>query len=222
MISRKLIPLFYAIALVGISSTLITAWRLPHWLGGPDPRVDAYAYADLTKNLNELGLEHVFFGTLYNRALVAQDANGQQFLANRMLKNAQDIGNRLGSYYDNDTKQRLISLLQRHNNLSADAGKALVQRDQSKVQELSQRWKDNADDLAYFLQTINPNWSQHSLRDFLNKDWHHGRQDLQTLQDKKTEQNLNNLDQAIKQINKFNDYIVHGLVKQFSKKFRRP
>ncbi|AJS60590.1 hypothetical protein [Paenibacillus sp. IHBB 10380] len=173
----------------------------------------------LKSDLRKLWIDHVVWTTNYIVSAVAGMEDQQKVLA-RLLRNQQDIGNAIKPYYGEAAGNKLAELLREHILIAGkivDAAKAGNQKD---VEKYNKEWHRNADDIAQFLSSANPNWSNKELRDMfyvhlqfvtdalmarINKDW-----DAYVVAFDKGEEHMI----------MFADVLAKGIIKQFPNQFR--
>ncbi|WP_342513899.1 hypothetical protein MKY34_03680 [Sporosarcina sp. FSL K6-1522] len=79
-----------------------------------------------------------------------------QFVQERLLRNATDMGNCLRPFYGDQIADRYAELMKEHLVLAAELVTAAVEGDTKKAAEKEKQWYRNADDIAVFLSSINP------------------------------------------------------------------
>ncbi len=105
----------------------------------------------------------------------------------RLLQNQVDIGNAIKPFYGDAAGDQLTALLTQHILIAADLVSAAKTNDQSALTTNMQKWQANADDIADFLSSANPQqWPRDEMRAMmrqhldlttaevlarLNKDW---------------------------------------------------
>lgn len=86
--------------------------------------------------------------------------------AARLLKNQEDIGNAVTSYYGEDAGNKLTALLKDHIMGAVEVLTAAKAGDSSRVQAASAKWYANGDEIATFLSGANPkNWPSQTMKD---------------------------------------------------------
>ncbi len=85
----------------------------------------------------------------------------------RLLKNQEDIGNAIVPYYGQAAGDQLTSLLKEHINLAVPVLQAAQANDNTALQTALDNWYKNAQDIADFLSSANPNWNQTEMRDMM-------------------------------------------------------
>jgi hypothetical protein len=114
--------------------------------------------ADLTLAMDKLWEDHVQW-TRYYIISAAADLPDKDATAQRLLKNQEDIGNAVASYYGADAGNQLTTLLKTHITTAVDILNAAKAGDTAKVDAANKSWEDNANQIAAFLNKANPdNW----------------------------------------------------------------
>lgn len=108
--------------------------------------------------MRKLWEDHITWTRLYIVEAVANNP-GQDLTAARLLKNQDDIGNAIKSYYGDDAGNKLTSLLKTHISGAVEVLSAAKAGDQNKLTGAIKSWYANANDIANFLSSANPqNW----------------------------------------------------------------
>lgn len=113
---------------------------------------------DLTEYFRMLWGQHVFWtwmvvlGIIYN--LPELEASTQ-----RLLRNATDFANALRTFYGDESAETFENLFHEHITIAAELVNAANANDTNQVDSIWQRWVDNANQIAEFLASINPNWN---------------------------------------------------------------
>jgi len=113
---------------------------------------------DLMDYFHMLWGQHVMWTRMVMLGIIF-DLPDLQFTTERLLRNAQDFAEGLRIYYGNDAAQAFENLFRNHITLAADFVTAAKANDENRMDETWQRWTDNANQIAEFLGSINPNWS---------------------------------------------------------------
>lgn len=85
------------------------------------------------------------------------------------MKNQEDIGNEVATYYGAPTGQQLTALLKQHISIALDLIKAAKAGDKIAQKHADDRWQANAVDIATFLSQANPNWPKDALVDMMKE-----------------------------------------------------
>src|SRR3982750_4028355 len=136
--------------------------------GAMSAPVRSASSAQLHDTMRKLWSDHVFWTRLYILAAAANDASAQTASA-RLLRNQEDIGNAIATYYGSAAGSRLTDLLKQHILIAVDLVSAAKAGDNAKVADADRRWHANADELATFLSGANPNWPKAAVLSMLNQ-----------------------------------------------------
>jgi hypothetical protein len=176
---------------------------------------------ELRRAMDSLWVDHGAWTRSFIIEAVNNNASGKEAAANRLMKNQEDIGNVVASFYGSEAGNTLTSLLKDHIKISADVVAAAKANNQSQLQAANNRWHANADDIARFLTNANPkNWPfkivQNMLYDHLKlttdeavarikKDW---------------DADVTAFDNVLKQLQVMSKALADGIVHQFPVKFK--
>jgi hypothetical protein len=123
--------------------------------------------AQLRSDMRKLWEDHVTYTAFfYTAAINGGDDAGK--LAERLLRNQDDIGNAVKPFYGEDAGNKLSALLRDHILIAADLVKAAKAGDAAAQGQATKRWYANADDIAAFLSAANPHWPRKTLQDMLH------------------------------------------------------
>ncbi len=175
--------------------------------------------ADLQMAERKLWMDHV----AWTRSFIISDIaslEDKDDVLERLLKNQDDIGNSIKPYYGEEAGNQLASLLREHITTAGqvvDAAKSGSKEDFEKYNKL---WYENADKIADFLSSANPNYSNKTLKDMLHKH-------LQLLTDAVVARlnmdwkaDIKAYDQGEDHIIMLADVLSDGIIKQFPKKIK--
>ncbi|MFB5761204.1 glycosyltransferase [Paenibacillus medicaginis] len=108
--------------------------------------------------------------TIWTRSYIVSAISNlpdQKDVLDRLLRNQQDIGNIIKPYYGEAAGNKLADLLREHILIAGKIVAAAKAGNQTDVKKLEADWHRNADDIAKFLSTANPNWQFKVLQDML-------------------------------------------------------
>jgi len=112
----------------------------------------------LTLAMDRLWEDHVTWTRMYIISVTSElpDAGTA---AGRLLQNQVDIGNAIKPVYGDEAGAQLTALLNDHILIAADLLAAAKSGDTAKFEDANKRWYENADEIAAFLNSANPdNW----------------------------------------------------------------
>ncbi|WP_028400727.1 glycosyl transferase [Ectobacillus panaciterrae] len=175
--------------------------------------------AKLRFDLRKLWIDH----TIWTRGYIVSSLAGledQDRVLVRLLKNQEDIGNAIKPYYGNDAGNKLAKLLKEHIILAGKVVEAAKSGNKASLDKYNKEWYKNADDIAQFLSSANPNWSKQKLKNLLYVH-------LQLVTDQAVARIKKDWTADILAFDKGEDHIIvladaitDGIVKQFPNKFR--
>ncbi|RPJ02684.1 MAG: glycosyltransferase [Candidatus Aminicenantes bacterium] len=141
-------------------------------------------------------------------------------IAERLLKNQDDIGDAIKPVYGAEAGAKLSALLRDHILIAADVVKAAMAGNAAGLDAANKKWYANADDIAAFLSGANPNWTRASLKDMLDKHLEYTTQEVVSRLKKDWAADIEAYDKGHVHMLMFADMLTHGIVKQFPDKFK--
>ncbi len=148
--------MFFAVLVLALTAYL-PAQAFAHY-NKIDPAFTKSA-VDLRIAMRQLWDDHMLYTRNFIISSIArQDDAGK--VAERLLKNQDDIGNAIKTIYGEAAGPRLTALLREHILIAADIVKAAKAGDSDGVAKGQERWRKNADEIAVFLSSANPNWAR--------------------------------------------------------------
>src|SRR5512143_4152190 len=140
--------------------------------------------------------------------------------AQRLLANQADIGNAIKPFYGDAAGEKLTALLKDHILGAADLLAAAQAGDKAKVDAASQKWYQNANDIAAFLNSANAkNWPLPAMQDAMKT---HLDQTLKEAVDRlqgKYADDIKDYDAIHAHILDMADALSGGIIAQFPDKF---
>jgi hypothetical protein len=178
----------------------------------------AKAKMELYAGMHRLWEDHVIYTRNYIISALA-DLPDQSAVAARLLKNQDDIGNAIKPYYGDAAGMKLTSLLRDHIIIATEVVKAAKMNDTAALQKASQKWTANADEIAAFLSSANPNWSKEELTNMLHKHLELTTGEVVSRLHKDWNADIGYFDRGETHMLMFADILSRGIVKQFPNKF---
>ncbi len=163
-------------------------------------------------------MDHTVYTRLYIVSAFA-DLSDAQAIAGRLLRNQEDIGSAIVPYYGKDAGKKLTELLRQHIVIAVDVVAAAKSGDQNKFMESDKKWIANADDIAAFLSSANPNWPMKDAADLLHLHLQLIREFVTARLGKNYEEDIKKLDEYFTEGMLIADTLAEGVIKQFPKKF---
>jgi hypothetical protein len=208
MRSLAIVPLF-AVGLVGHLSAQPSAHEAT--------AVAAVSPANLRQDMRKLWTDHVVWTRVYIIAAVA-DQPDQQAAANRLMKNQEDIGAAVGSFYGKPAGDQLTTLLKEHISVAVDLITAAKKGDKAAQDAADKKWHDNATAIADFLSKANPNWPRATLVEMMNVHLSTTTNEVVARLQKNWEADVRAYDEVYDHILKMADALADGIAKQFPDK----
>jgi hypothetical protein len=183
-----------------------------------DKIVYTQSAVDLRNAMRQLWEEHIVYTRNFIvSALAGLEDTGK--IAERLLRNQDDIGNAIKPIYGEEAGKKLSALLRDHILIAADIVKAAKAGDGAGVAEGQKKWRGNADDIAAFLSGANPGWSKPMLTDMLYKHLEFTTTEVVSRLSKDWPSDIEAYDKGHAHMLMFADMLTDGIVKQFPKKF---
>ena len=176
------------------------------------------AETKLVLALRDLWVDHTDWTRMYIVSFLA-DLPDTEVVAQRLLRNQEDIGDAIKPFYDEDAGNELTNLLNGHILVAVDLLKAAKAGDTNAAAISEKEWYQNADEIATFLSSANPNWSKDDLRSMLNEHLVLTKAEAAARLTGNYTGDIATFDQIHKYANGMSDAIVAGIVKQFPEKF---
>jgi hypothetical protein len=141
-------------------------------------------------------------------------------IAERLLKNQDDIGDAIKPVYGPEAGAKLTALLRDHILIAADVVKAAKAGAAADLEAANKKWYANADAIAAFLSGANPNWDRAKMMDMLHKHLEYTTQEVVSRLKKDWAGDIEAYDKGHAHMLMFSDMLTHGIVKQFPDKFK--
>jgi hypothetical protein len=125
------------------------------------------AEIDLTLAMDKLWEDHITWTRMYVISAAA-DLPDSDAVAERLLKNQEDIGNAIKPLYGDKAGAQLTTLLKEHITIAVDLVSAAKAGDNAKIEDANARWTENANQIGTFLSTANAeNWPEDEMQAML-------------------------------------------------------
>ena len=150
---------------------------------------------------------------------IIQDAPDRELIVNRLLKNPDDIANALRTYYGDEVAQAFSSLLKDHLVIAAELVNAAKAGDTTTATDAEKRWYENADQIATFLNSINPYWPKRDVLAMFHEHLSLTKDEAVFRLNKEYAEDIALYDEMQAQILGMADMFSNGIVMQFPNKF---
>ena len=189
---------------------------LSHDTNGHGPAVIA-----LKQDMRKLWTDHVVWTRDYIIAAIGDQPDAQA-AATRLMKNQEDIGRAVATFYGAPVGRDLTILLKEHITIAVDLVKAAKAGDKAAQQQADRRWQQNATAIADFLSKANPNWSRQTLVDLMQKHLSTTTSEVVARLNKDWDADVRAFDAVYEHVLHMADALSEGIVKQFPDKFAGP
>ncbi len=176
---------------------------------------------ELRLALRDLWVEHIFW--VRNVALTTKlgDTDAAKIAEGQVVQNAKNIANSISPYYGQQASDKLFKLLAGHYGAIKDYMTAAYAGNKEAENAAVGKLKENADEIASFLSSANPNWKKEVLVSALVT---HGEQhiaQINAISSKDYVSEAKTWDAMRKHVYVIADVLANGIVKQFPKKFAK-
>jgi hypothetical protein len=190
----------------------------PTATASPTPAANMTKQLTLYQDMRRLWADHVIWTREYIIGAVDGTADVKE-ATNRLLKNQEDIGRAMVPYYGAEAGTKLTDLLKQHILIAVDLVDAAKKKDTTKFNDANTRWKQNANDLAVFLSSANPNWPKDALTQTLNMHLETTIAEAQARLNKDYVADVKAFDAVFDHVMRMSDTLSAGIIKQFPEKF---
>ncbi len=174
---------------------------------------------NLRMNERKLWIDHVS----WTRSFIISDLASlpdKDVVLQRLLKNQDDIGASIKPYYGEEAGNKLSKLLREHISVAGQVVDAAKSKNKADLDKYNKSWYKNADDIADFLSSANPNWSNSELKDMLHKHLEFITNQVVARINKNWKADVDAYDKGEDHMIKFADVLSDGIIKQFPEKFK--
>jgi hypothetical protein len=172
----------------------------------------------LKQDMRKLWTDHVVWTRDYIIAAVGDQPDAKA-AADRLMKNQEDIGKAVATFYGAAAGQQLTTLLKEHIAIAVDLIKAAKAGDKAGQQQADSRWQQNAVQIAEFLSKANPHWPKDALTDLMKRHLSTTTNEVVARLNKDWEADVRAFDEVYAHILHMADALSEGIVKQFPNKF---
>jgi hypothetical protein len=149
----------------------------------------------------------------------AAPASDADAAAARLLRNQDDIGHAIASYYGEAAGKQLTDLLKQHILIAVDLVADAAGGDDAKFATDDARWSANATEIAQFLAGANPNWPEKDVADLLALHLELTKGEVVARLQKDWNAAVKAFDDIFTEIMVLADALYDGLVAQFPDRF---
>ncbi|HHU90451.1 MAG TPA: LysM peptidoglycan-binding domain-containing protein [Clostridiaceae bacterium] len=205
--------------------TLYIGQRINVWPGykshGINYPVDCITQAkfNLSNHLRLLWEQHITWTRLTIISMVF-DLPDVDLVTQRLLRNPKDFEAALVPFYGSQTVARFSALLRNHLVIAANLVNAAKAGDNNAAAEAERIWYNNARDIAAFLASINPYWSQQEWEKMLFDHLALVKNEAVFMLTNEFQKGIDLYDEMERQAMMMADVMTEGIVRQFPGRFR--
>jgi uncharacterized membrane protein YphA (DoxX/SURF4 family) len=175
---------------------------------------ESNAAMTLRQDMRQLWTDHVVWTRAYVVAAVGDQPDAAA-AASRLMKNQEDIGAAVASFYGKAAGDQLTSLLKEHITIAVDIIKFAKAGDKAAQQQADARWRQNGDAIATFLSKAIRNWPRAVLVQMMNTHLSTTTDEVVARLTKNWEADVRAFDAAYAHILAMSDALADGIIKQF-------
>lgn len=173
-----------------------------------------YQPNSLENEMHRLWMEHVFWTRLLIISLVDNLKDTEQ-TTKRLLQNPGDIARLFETYYGPNVAFKVNELLTDHLVIGDQLIKAFIKNDSNAINNLNQKWYQNADSMAIAFSSINRYYKQDELRTMLYNHLDLTKEEVAARLNKDYIKDVQIFDQVEKQAIHMADDFTNGIKLQF-------
>lgn len=185
----------------------------------PKSNCVSQAAVDLMRDNRSLWEEHVAWTRMTIISLIF-NLPDIEFVVARLLQNATDMGEMIRPLYGDAAAQQYSSLIQEHLLFAADLVKAAIAGDAQAAQTAEQKWYANADEIAKFLNSVNPFLPEEEVKAMFYEHLDLTKQEAVTMLNKDFKKDIKIYDEIEKQAREMADMISDAMIKLYPEQFR--
>jgi hypothetical protein len=187
----------------------------------PSPKMYSQAETDAKMQWRVLWTDHAVWTRMYIIESL-NDSPGADAAAARLLKNQEDIGNAIKPYYGDAAGTKLTGMLKEHILIAVAIINDVKAKNTTAQAADEARWTQNADDIAAFLSSANPNWRTQDVKDLMHMHLSTTKAELVARYTQDYPADVKAWDTVYTHILTMSDAISSGIIKQYPEKFAGP
>ncbi len=168
----------------------------------------------LMNQLRKLWEQHVYW-TRFLIISTAADLGDLEPVTKRLLQNPKDFAAMFMPFYGPKISHDFSALFTQHLLIAGDLVNAMKKQEPAKIDELRKKWYSNADEIAKFLQDMNPYWNEKKWKTMLYEHLNMTEKEAGCRLAGNYEEDIRVFDNIEEEALKMADYMSHGIIKQF-------
>lgn len=214
-------PHLTPITMLATAAISLAALSLPTLAHQPVSATAASVNAgELKTAMRKLWEDHITWTRNYIvSALAALDDAGT--VAQRLLRNQDDIGAAIKPYYGDAAGRQLAELLRDHILVATEVITAAKAGNNEQLVAAQKKWQANGEDIATFLSGANPHWRKKDMQSMLRRHLELTTIEVVARLKKDWQADIRAYDDGHDHMLMFADALADGIAKQFPAKSRR-
>lgn len=204
-----------------LASLMTLAFTEAPAFAGRAARIESPKAVELREALRDLWVGHIF----WVRSVVVSsrygDAEAAKVAEANAVENAKAIANSMVAFYGESAGKRLFDLLAGHYGAVKEYMSAAYAMDTGAKDAATKKIVANAEEIAGFLSSANPNWPKATLLSLLSAHGAHHMQQIDAIKEKNYSSEAETWTVMKRHMYTIADALAAGIVKQFPGKFRR-
>ena len=169
---------------------------------------------DLENYFRMLWEQHVTWTRIAVMALL-NDLKESDLILQRLLRNPKDFANAFRSFYGDEVAQGIEQLLTSHLTIAAEIVQAAKAGNREALADAERRWYANANQIAEYLGSINPNWSTEDWNAMMEEHLELLESNIMNMLEGNYEESINEFDDIEAQALEMADMMAEGIARQF-------
>lgn len=175
--------------------------------------------SELRTSMRKLWEDHIVWTRMVILGIM-DGVGGTDKAVDRLMKNQEDIGNAIKPIYGDDAGNMLTTLLKEHISIAGDLLNAAKSSNNTDFDAANKKWYDNADKIADFLSTANPNWQKKDMSEMMHNHLALTTEEAVARLKKDYAGDVAAYDKVHDEILAMSDGLTNGIIKQFPDKFK--
>lgn len=172
----------------------------------------------LSNHMRLLWEQHVFWTRMFILS-VAFGLPDTEMVTRRLLRNPKDFEAALAPFYGVEIASTFEELFTQHLTIAAELVNAAKAGDSAVADDAEKRWYENADQIAAFLASINPYWSEEEWKNMLYSHLTMTKEEAVFILTQKFEDSITIFDNIELEALAMADMMTQGIVEQFPEYF---
>lgn len=204
------------VALIGLTVTALGEDMEPQ--GNAEKACINASEVELSQEMRMLWEEHIVWTRMFIIS-VAENLNDTNVTTQRLLQNYDDMEESFLPFYGDEISKEYGELLEDHLLIAAAFVKAAKAGNSTAAADAEERWYENADEIATFMNTTNPHWDLDEAMTMWRSHLDLTKQEAVARLTGNYTADVEAYDMIHEQAMKMADMTAEGIVEQFPEKF---